>query len=162
MDAAHLHLMLTHAPLFGAIFGFLGLAWALARRSDAVARAALGLLVIAGLLVVPVFLSGEGAEEVVEEMAGVSHDVIEAHEDAAGLALYGTLGLAALALGGLVGFRKRPVPAGFATAALVAALAVSGLVGYVANLGGQIRHPEIRAESAALASDGAPVEHDGH
>lgn len=46
--------------------------------------AILGLLAVAGLSAIAVFLTGEPAEEVVEGRAGVSHDAIEAHEEWAG------------------------------------------------------------------------------
>ena len=148
MTAAHLHLALNHAPLFGVIFAALGLIWALIRKNDGVARAGLGLLVLAGLLVVPVYLSGEEAEDVVEGQAGVSEVVIEAHEEAAlgGALATGIVGL--IALGVLVGFRRRDVPRSATAIVLVLTLAAAGWIGYVANLGGQISHPEIRNETA--------------
>lgn len=149
MNAAHLHLVLNHAPLFGVLFGASGLAVALARRSDDMARLSLGLLLLAGLIAVPVYLTGEEAEELVEEIGGISHDVIHEHEKAGQIAAIaaGLLGL--VALGGLLGFRRRAVARGFVPFALVGALGAGGWVGYTANLGGQIRHPEIRAGTAA-------------
>ena len=145
MSAAHLHLILNHAPLFGIVFATLGLAWALIGKNDGVARAGLGLLVLAGILVLPVYLSGEDAEDIVEHQVGVSETAIEAHEDAAlGAAVaVGIVGAVALLL--LVGFRTKAVPRSATTLALVLALAAGGWIGYVANLGGQINHPEIRA-----------------
>lgn len=147
MSAAHLHLALNHAPLFGVIFAALGLAWAFARQSDGVARASLALLVLAGLLVVPVYLTGEEAEDVVEARAAVSEAAIEAHEDAAlgGAIAVGVVGLAALVV--LVGFRSRDVPRAATATVLVFALAAAAWIGYVANLGGQISHPEIRSDT---------------
>jgi hypothetical protein len=144
MSAAHVHLALNHAPLFGIVFAALGLAWALVGKNDGVARASLSLLVLAGLLVLPVYFSGENAEDLVEDQAGVSEAAIEAHEDAAlGAALaVGTVGVVALLL--LVGFRKKAVPRSATAGVLVLALAAAGWIGYVANLGGQINHPEIR------------------
>lgn len=160
MDAAHLHLVLNHAPLFGVVFAVIGLAWALVRASDGVARASLGLLVLAGLLVVPVYLSGEDAEEIVEDQVGVSHDAIEEHEEAAlgGAIAVGVVGLLGLAL--LLGFRGREIPRGMTGLALVLALAAAGWIGYVANLGGQINHPEIRSGAAQTSGDYERGEHD--
>jgi len=151
MDAAHLHLALNHAPLFGVVFAILGLAWAFARQNDGVARASLALLVLAGLLVVPVYLTGEGAEEVVEERVGVSEVAIEAHEDAAlgGAIAVGVVGLSALIV--LVGFRSRNVTRAATATVLVLALAAAAWIGYVANLGGQISHPEIRSATTVQA-----------
>lgn len=160
MSAAHLHLILNHAPLFGIIFATLGLAWALIGKNDGIARASLGLLVLAGILVLPVYLSGEEAEDLVEDQIGVSHDAIEAHEDAAlGAAIaVGILGLVALAL--LVGFRRGVLPRSATAATLVLALAAAGWIGYVANLGGQINHPEIRNGPTPSAVDAYETDDD--
>lgn len=153
MSAAHLHLALNHAPLFGIVFASLGLAWALIRHDDGVGRASLGLLVLAGILVLPVYLSGEEAEDLVEDQVGVSHDAIEAHEDVAigAVIAVGILGLVALAL--LIGFRRGVLPRSATAATLVLALAAAGWIGYVANLGGQINHPEIRPGPTPSAID---------
>ena len=166
MNAAHLHLVLNHAPLFGVLFGALGLAVALLRRSDDMARLSLGLLLIGGLLAVPAKLTGEEAEEIVEEIGGISHDVIHEHEEAGETATIaaGLLGL--VALGGLLGFRQRAVPRGFLAAVLLGSLAVGGWVGYTNYLGGQIRHTEIRDGAAADQTEGdherePEHEHDG-
>lgn len=151
MTAAHLHLVLNHAPLFGVVFASLGLVWSLVGKNDGVARASLGLLVLAGILVVPVYLTGEEAEDVVEGRVGVSEASIEAHEEAAlGAAIAtGVVGLLGLVL--LVGFRNREIPRAATEFALVLALAAAGWIGYVANLGGQINHPEIRDEAMVQA-----------
>lgn len=154
MTAAHLHLALNHAPLFAVIFAALGLIWALIRANDGVSRASLGLLVLAGLLVVPVYLSGEEAEDVVEGQAGVSEVIIEEHEEAAlgGALATGLVGL--IALGVLVGFRRRDIPRSATAIVLVLTLVAAGWIGYVANLGGQINHPEIRSGTAVQSVDG--------
>ena len=160
MSAAHLHLALNHAPLFGIVFASLGLAWALIRHDDGVGRASLGLLVLAGLLVLPVYLSGEEAEDLVEDQIGVSHDAIEAHEDAAlGAAIaVGAVGILALVL--LVGFRGQTLPRSATVLALVLALAAAGWIGYVANLGGQINHPEIRSAPTPSTFDARETDTD--
>ena len=153
MNADHLHLVLNHAPLFGVLFGVIALAFALVRRSDDVVRLGLGLILIAGLFVVPTYFSGEEAEDVVEAVAGVSHARIEAHEDAGKLATIGTGALGLLALGALGLFWRRPVPRPLVLGTLALSLAVAAGIGYTANLGGQIRHPEITGSSPAASGD---------
>ena len=151
MTAAHLHLVLNHAPLFGILFASIGLAWALLRKNESVARASLVLLVLAGILVLPVYLSGENAEDLVEEQVGVSHDAIEAHEDAAlGAAIAtGVVGFVALFV--LIGFRKRALPRSATALVLALAIGAGAWIGYVANLGGKINHPEIRGGTLTSA-----------
>lgn len=156
MNATHLHLLLNHVPVLGTVIGLGLFAFASWRRSEDIKRAALGLFVMAALVAIPTYLTGEPAEDSVESLPGVSHPLVERHEDAAAVALTGVLVLGVLALVGLIWFRRqRPVPAWFGICTLLAALIVSGLMGWTANLGGQVRHTEIRAAStSALASHG--------
>ncbi len=144
MNSAHAHLVLNHAPLFALLFGLVGLAYALVRRSDDATRLGLWLLVLGGILAVPTYYTGEWGHEIVERMPAVSHDLIHEHEEAGEIAAIavGVLGL--IALGGLFGFRRRPAPRSFAFVAVALALGATGWVGYTANLGGQIHHPEAR------------------
>lgn len=156
MDAAHLHLALNHAPLFGLLFAVLGLAWAFVRSNHDLARASLSLVVLAGVLVLPVYLSGEDAEDVVETQIGVSEVAIEAHEDAALGAAVATGAVAVLALLLLIAYRAKPVSRPVVALMLLLTVGTVGWIGYVANLGGQINHPEIRGDTAVQTS----LEHD--
>lgn len=157
MSAAHIHLVLNHLPLLGILFGALLLAYGLWRGSSDVQRASLGLLAIAGLSTIAVYLTGEPAEEIVEGLAGVSHDAIEAHEAlgtyalVAGL-LTGLTSLVALVLGAA---RER-LSRGAVVLTLGLALAATALIGYTANLGGKISHPELRATPPTTAPANAP------
>jgi len=54
-----------------------------------------------------------------------------------------------LALIALIIYRPRAIPRRVTVAGVVTVLAAIGVVGYTANLGGQIRHTEIRAGAAA-------------
>jgi hypothetical protein len=49
----------------------------------------------------------------------------------------------ALALGALMVFRARSLPRWIVVSSFVGMLAVAGVMGWTANLGGQIRHTEI-------------------
>lgn len=159
MNPAHLHLLTNHIPVLGTIFGLLVLAAGLIRRSEEVQRVGMAALVLVALVAIPVYLTGGSAEGVADGLPGVSEAVIEPHESAATLALI-VLGITgALALIGLVtsrGARRLPRP----LTMLVLALAVvsGGLMARTANLGGRIRHTEIRRDIAA--PDTAPVEHE--
>ena len=144
MNWAHVHLMLNHLPVLGTVFGFALLAWAVLRRNETLQRAALGTFVLAALAAIPVFLTGEPSEDLVERLAGTAEQAIEAHEEAAVVALIAIEALGALALAALVLFRKRGIPRPLAGAALVFALATAGWMAQTANLGGRIRHAELR------------------
>lgn len=160
MTAMHFHLLLNHAPLFGSLFGLILLALAWVRHSEELKRVGLGCLVLTALLAVPAFLTGEPAEKAVSGLAGVSKGIIERHEAAATVAFIGLSALGALALVFLlVGWRKATIPRWMGATALAGTLLVSGLMAWTANLGGQVRHTEIRRPAAAT-SEGADV--NGH
>jgi len=153
MNPAHFHLMSNHLPVVGMLFGLLLLSFALLRRSDLLAKTALGALVIVALLVVPAYVSGEPAEEWVERLPGVSERVIDPHEEAAKVALAATLLTGGVALVGLLVARGRPLSRGFAWLVLALALGAAGALGWTANLGGRIRHPEIRGDASRVVPD---------
>ncbi len=155
MNATHLHLMLNHLPVLGTAFGLGLLLFSLWRKSTELKKAALGVFVIVALAAVPVYLTGEPAEDGVESLPGVSKSIMEQHEEAAGAAFTGVVVLGVAALGGMILFRGgRALPVWFSVSSLVAALIVSGLMAWVANLGGQIRHSEIRAGNSPPAATG--------
>ena len=154
MSIVHLHLILNHVPVIGMVFALLILGVAAWRRNDGMGR--LGLSVMVGLAVVTavVFLSGEPAEEAVENVAGVSEAMIHPHEEAAEAALIVTGIAGALALVALGAYRRRALPRWLTGAAFMAALVAGTTLGWAANLGGRIRHTEI----GATASSGDEVE----
>lgn len=149
MNAVHLHLALTHLPVVATLVALILLAVALWRRADGLLRTGAAVALGAALATAPVYLSGEPAEEQVEELPGVSERLIEHHEDAAGIAAaaVAVLGLAAAA--SLFAFRRTPIPRPAGTALLALALVATALFGRTANLGGQIRHSEIRGVVAS-------------
>ncbi len=153
MNFAHLHLIVNHVPVLGTAFGLGLLIFAQWKGLAEVKKAALGVFVIMALLAVPAYLTGEPAEGVVTSLPGVSKDLIEAHEEAATVAFAGVVVLGLGALTGLIVFRgPRLVPGWFGSLMLAASLVVSGLMAWTANLGGQVRHPEVRASASAPGS----------
>jgi uncharacterized membrane protein len=150
MNGVQLHLVLNHLPVFGILFGFVVLALGVWRRNDSWTRLALGVLVVVGITAALAMMTGEGAEEAVEHLPGVSEAIIHEHEEAAELTALITYALGAGALVSLWVFRRRTIPRALSVTALAFAMATSGFVAYTAHLGGQIRHTEIR--SGALAA----------
>jgi uncharacterized membrane protein len=154
MSTAHVHLLLNHVPVIGTFFVLAVLATALMRRDGMIVRIALWTSAILGPAAIAVYFTGKGAEEGIERLPGVTESIIEQHEE---LALVATVMIAAFgasALGALTVFRRRPMPQWVVVSNLVGMLAVAGVMGWTANLGGQIRHTEIRrGASAADAQD---------
>ena len=67
MNAAYVHLTLNHVPVLGVVFALPLLGFGLLRRNPALLRAGWVTLVAVALVAIPVYLSGEGAEEIVED-----------------------------------------------------------------------------------------------
>ncbi|HQZ83216.1 MAG TPA: hypothetical protein PLR83_08350, partial [Pyrinomonadaceae bacterium] len=101
MDPVHVHLFLNHFPVICSVLAVPLFAWAYLRKSDELKQLTLLVLVFAAAVTIPVYLSGEPAEEVVEKLAGVSHDLIEQHEDAAYFAMISMMITGAISLIGL-------------------------------------------------------------
>ena len=153
MNSAHLHLMLNHVPVIGTLFGLGLLGWSLLRKSEELKKTSLGLIIIIALFAIPVYLTGEPAEEIVENLPGVDEASIERHEEAALVAFVGILIVGAAALFGLVAFRRgKPVPSWFSIMVMVLSVTAFVLMARTANLGGLSRHPEMHSDF-----DAAPV-----
>lgn len=164
MTATHVHLFLNHVPILATLFGLGLLLYAALRRSDEVARVALGFFVVAALVAVPVYLTGGRAEETVEELPGVTEAVIEPHEEAGEIALWSSAALGVLALGTLVATRRRErLPRWAVPVAIGLSALVGGWFVYTGSLGGTIRHTEIRAsaQTSAPAPDARAEDADG-
>jgi uncharacterized membrane protein len=145
--------MLNHVPVLGVVFGLLLLVAALLRHSQELFRTSLVAFAVCAAMAVPVYLTGEPAEHLVEHLQGVSDSVIEAHEEAAEAAFIAVLALGVIAIGLLVIFRAlRPIPPFVSAGSLIVALITCGLLLYTANLGGKIRHSEIRDSEPAAAT----------
>ena len=146
MNQTYLHLIFSHLPIFGSILGGLVLAHALWTKSNQTKIAAYYLLIISSIGAGVSYLTGEGAEETIENLQVVSESIIEKHED---FALYALIGLIILGLSSLVGLfvtlKKHSLIRVVAIFTLVLSLVSFGLVARTGYLGGQIRHSEIRS-----------------
>ncbi|MDB5236826.1 MAG: hypothetical protein JWR44_3819 [Hymenobacter sp.] len=145
MNQAHLHLVVNHVPIVGSLFAVVLLGAGLLQKNDVLTRAGLVAVLAAGLLCLPAQLTGEGAANIAQELPRVSRALIQAHEAAAELGFWALEVVAALALFGLL-LMKNASPRARLLALLALLLgAISfGLLARAGNLGGQIRHTEIR------------------
>ncbi|MCF8246926.1 MAG: hypothetical protein K9J37_18530 [Saprospiraceae bacterium] len=155
MDATHLHLLLNHFPIIGTVLGVGVMLYGYITASDQVKKAALWTWFAMALIAIPVFLTGEPAEESVEGIAGVSEGLIEQHEEAATVAIWlmealGLLSLVTLVLGKTKNSLSKPL----VLVSTVLGLVVFGAMACTGYLGGQIRHSEIRSGAAAAGTGG--------
>lgn len=154
MNWPHVHLMLNHVPVLGTVFGAVLLAYGVWRRNESWQRAALWTFAVAALVAIPVYLTGEPAEEAVEHLAGTGENAIEAHEQAA---LVSLVAIELLGVVAAVSVLVARLAQRGARAALAIAFITVGLMTWTANLGGKIRRPELRGAATPAAQ---PDDHD--
>lgn len=153
MNFIHVHLLMNHLPVIGSLVGLLMLLAAKVRKSDELTNTALVVFVLAGIIAVPTYLTGEQAEVLVQSLPAIPRALVLRHDDAAAFALCGAVVLGMLALLGLFLRRSGRVPRWLQPTMLALALLVGGLMAYTANLGGRIRHPEISGPSHSTPAD---------
>ncbi len=142
---AHVHLIINHFPVVGSLGGVLLLVYALIRKSEEVKMVSLGVFVLIALVTFPVFFTGEAAQHVIKNLPGVTDTYIGRHEEMADLSIVLMEILGVLALTGLVLLKRLgAIPKLVVLLVLVMSLITAAVVGFTANLGGQIRHTEIR------------------
>jgi uncharacterized membrane protein len=145
MNPVYAHLLLNHLPVAGTFFAVIVLIYGFIARQRHVKIAGLLLLVLSALFIIPVYLSGEGSEEILEHAAGISEDVLEEHEEAGFVALWSMLITGVVSLAALVLLVKDKTSGRRLTQlSLVAAVVSLLLMARAGNYGGQIGHEETR------------------
>ncbi len=145
MDAVHIHLVVNHIPVILTISGVALLLFSLFNNKREYRNVAFAAFLIAAVFTLISFASGENAEDVVENLAGVTHDVIENHEHAAATARWFMLVIGVMGVSGLTYFRddqKKGYRFFFYTCILLGFISIGYLV-YTGYLGGLIRHTEL-------------------
>lgn len=144
MDQTHIHLVITHLPIFGSILGGIVLAYGLWSKSNETKIAAYVLFIISSIGAGIAYLTGEAAEESVEHLPSIFDVTIERHED---FAIYALVSLIILGAASIIGIgltlRKPLATKKVAFVILLISLVSFGLVARTGYLGGQIRHSEI-------------------
>jgi hypothetical protein len=151
MNLAHVHLLLNHVPTIGFGFGIGLLVASLVRESADLRRASYVVFFVVALVAIPTYLSGNAADFVLRTQRELLQDVVTAHQNAAMLALI------PMEIVGLVSWlalwqsRRWHQPA-----VLALSIVTFVLMARAANIGGQIRHPEIVAAGAAASAPSWP------
>lgn len=154
MSGVHLHLLVNHVPILGALFALALLAASFVWAPDVLRRTALVVLVGVGLAGAAANFTGEPAEDAIRGFPGVRRAVIHDHEEMGEASFYAAAALGVVALGTLLRWRRVPVPRPATLVVLVGTVAVSGTMAYTGLLGGQVRHTEVRpgaTEADAIA-----------
>jgi hypothetical protein len=154
MNLAHLHLLLNHFPTLGFGSGIGLFLLSLVLKNDILKQLGLGVLFVMALVAIPVYETGVAAAETISGLPGVSNTLIAAHEDAALLAFVFMEITGAVAWLGLWQFRRiSRATRGNVSAVLLFSMVTLGLMLRASNLGGDIRHPEIRFDQETTPAD---------
>jgi len=145
MNEAHWHLLTNHFPIIGTIFSTLFLTYGVLFKNQTIRNAGLVLFILTALLGIPAFLTGEGAEDILESIGQKNEFFIHKHEEQAENAFWFSVSIAILSFGTLLNLNRQKKYIPF----LISVILLSGIINSVlmmgvGNSGGEIRHTEIR------------------
>jgi uncharacterized membrane protein len=156
MNVTHIHLLLNHFPTigFGIAFGLFLLS--LVRKSAELKQASLVIFFVIAVIAIPTYITGNYAQGALGESEGISEARVNEHESSALIAF------AAMELTGFVAWlalwQSRIIKriANWCIApVLVLSVLTFVLMLNTANLGSEIRHPELMSAEANAAADTA-------
>lgn len=162
MNAVLLHLTLSHFIVALPILSFAFLIVALVKKHLPAYRIGIVLYVIAAVLAVPQYLSGEAAEDAAEH-GQIEHQYVEAHEEAATTVLWFLAGSGVIALVGYFAVKNQEQMKKWLILLFLFEIIALVLIGLAAHQGGMIRHPAIRdGNTAIIQGDGGSGESHEH
>jgi uncharacterized membrane protein len=154
MNGAHWHLVVNHLPIIFPLVGVIVLITGLISKSEAVKRTAFMIFILGAVASIAAMTTGEGAEEIVEKINGVTENYIKSHEETAE-----TFALLSYILGGIsllglwANFKQKTFSTIVAIGTLVFAFVVLFFGKQTGTTGGEIIHTEIRNENAFPANN---------
>lgn len=152
MNDAHLHLVVNHLPIVSLLIGSLVLITGFLLKKTEIKLTAFGIYIFGAITSIAAFKTGEAAEEIVENISGISETLVYTHEVYAETFFTLILILGALSIINFAAELKKMKFTQYVTLLLViVVVAASIFAKYVGTSGGEIRHSEIR--------DNAKVKH---
>jgi uncharacterized membrane protein len=145
MNDAHLHMIVNHFPIIGTIFGLVILIAGLFLRNNSVKNTAYILFIICAIFSFASMYTGEGAEEIVEDMPTIGHQIVHEHEELAekfALVMYITGFFSLISI--IANFKNHKFAKLLSFITLTLGLVGTILSKSVGTSGGEIRHTEIR------------------
>ena len=149
MNSAHWHLLLNHFPILGTYFSTLLLIVGILLKNQTVKNTALGFFILTSLLAIPVLLTGEGAEDILDSIGLKNEYFISQHERLAQIAFWLSVSIGVFSIGALIGQRTINKTRIFTFIILTAGLLNSVLMTTAGIAGGEIRHTEIRTTNSS-------------
>jgi len=152
-NLAHVHLLLNHVPTIGSVVAIGLFVVAFIRRDEGLKLVGLEVLFSIALLTLPAYLTGVAAFQSLRGQAGISDTAIRLHQD---VALYG---FTWMEFAGFIAWvtlwqarRRGRAPGGLFVTSFVLLIVSFVVMARAANLGGDIRHPELGAAAVTLPS----------
>lgn len=154
MNGAHWHLVVNHLPIIFPIVGLIVMVTGLIAKSEAVKRTALLIFILGGLTAIAAMNTGESAEDVVENISGITENYIESHEETAETFAILSYILGGISLLGLwASFKQKTFSSLISISTLIFALVVLFFAKQTGTTGGEIRHTEIRGDNSVPAAE---------
>ncbi|WP_026705359.1 hypothetical protein [Flavobacterium soli] len=144
MNQAHLHMVFNHFPIIGLFFGIGILLYGIIKKQTLLVNTAYVIFIVCMIMAKATMMTGEGAEDIVEEL-GISHDLVHEHEELAETFMKVLYVLGLLSILGLFANVKKH-PKAVIVSYIVVVTAIGGVIlsKFVGTSGGEIRHTEIR------------------
>ena len=153
---SHIHLLLNHFPTVAFSIALGLLLFAVIVKSDELKYASLVILFLLAALALPTYISGNAAQGEISTIEGVSQAKIDAHESAA------LVGFIFMEITGFIAWLGlwqarliKRIGSWCIPAVLISSILTFLLMANAANLGGEIRHPEIAANTAEADNTGS-------
>jgi uncharacterized membrane protein len=159
MNEAHLHMVVNHFPIIGTILAIGILIAGLLSKNRSIINTSYVLFVIGAIFGILSMNTGEGAEELVEDMPGIGWKIIHEHEELAEkmALLLDILGVLSL-VGFYLQFKKNAKEKLVSYIILLIGIASLFVIQKVGTSGGEIRHTEIRNESVITTNSKEDIE----
>jgi uncharacterized membrane protein len=151
----YVHLLINHFPVVLTTMGLIAALGGLVLGRRGLWLYAMGTLTVAGLIVYPVHFTGDQADHALRDPWYIKRGVIDAHDNAAGIAMVIILVAGVVSAYGwwrALQRRDEVIPAWIRACVLIGALAGFGSVAWAAFLGGKIIH-----EAPVLGLPAAPA-----
>ncbi|WP_396164661.1 hypothetical protein [Flavobacterium sp.] len=148
MNDAHVHMVVNHFPIIGTIFGLGILISGIVMKNNVIKNVAYVLFCISAIFGFASMFTGEGAEEIAENLPSITDQIIHEHEEMAeklALVLYVLAGISLVGL--YLNFKKHAKSNLVSYFAFVIALVAVFFGKQTGTTGGEVRHTEIRANA---------------
>lgn len=148
MNDAHLHMVVNHFPIIGTILGLGILITGIILKNNSVKNTSYFLFIVAAIFAAFSMGTGDGAEELVENMPSVGKQIIHEHEEMAeklAIVLYVLGGISLVGL--FLSYIKNAKANLVSYVAVVVAIVGVFFAQQTGTTGGEIRHTEIRANA---------------